>query len=337
VCRIAARRVLALGLLLWALAAADPIAPPLLPSPPPFASAQDLEQAIENLHRLNWKAYGDLGQCDPAQRQSIEALYRQLLPPASDARLKQLAEQARAQSAKNDQAGERQTLAQAHELVTLEASRWSMVELRIALAEVIAAHQDRMQRLAERLAAGRGRIPLELVADARANLDHAVSDALAVSAPAAQAAALQRVLTDAQDLINVYNAQRSFLARQLSAQDHGPGTELAAEDRNAPCPPPATKTSGQERPAVRIPGGDLEAFYPPAVKRVSLEGSVIVQVWVSPTGCALKAAVVESSGVDELDEAAIQWAEQAQFLPAESAQRPTAATTRMRVKFILAP
>ena len=62
----------------------------------------------------------------------------------------------------------------------------------------------------------------------------------------------------------------------------------------------------------------------------------MLQVTVSDTGCLERAEVWQSSGVPELDEAALKWtSEGVTFLPAERDQKAVAATAKVPVRFTL--
>jgi TonB family protein len=53
----------------------------------------------------------------------------------------------------------------------------------------------------------------------------------------------------------------------------------------------------------------------------------------SGTGCLQKAGIYTSSGVPELDDAAIRWAQQAHFLPAERDHQAVDGTLLFLIRF----
>lgn len=100
----------------------------------------------------------------------------------------------------------------------------------------------------------------------------------------------------------------------LKAQPH---RDVALHARHTDCPAPANFTAGADGPAKfanNLPPTD--DFYPPQMRRLQIEGSVIVRVHVEASGCADQFGVEWSSGSDELDDGALAWAETANFLPA---------------------
>jgi len=130
-------------------------------------------------------------------------------------------------------------------------------------------------------------------------------------------------------LLDALVAERRELLR---AQPQGP---VAMRARHSACPAPADHDSGREQPAFGSSLPPTEDFYPPQFRRLGLQGSVVVQVRVSATGCAEQLGVSESSGFEELDAAALDWAETASFLPGERDGKAIAADKRFKVTFQL--
>jgi TonB family protein len=76
-----------------------------------------------------------------------------------------------------------------------------------------------------------------------------------------------------------------------------------------------------------------ELYYPPALRRLDLEGFVVVAATISPAGCALKAEVYSPSGAEGFDQSALKWVLQATFLPAERDGQPIESVMRLGVRF----
>lgn len=134
----------------------------------------------------------------------------------------------------------------------------------------------------------------------------------------------------AQDLDYAYVNERHRLAG---------ASPLAAgavyRNRTTACPPPATATSGRDRPAIDPVTNPLAEYYPDTIRRQMIEGAVVLSIKVSSTGCPTAFAVVGSSGVDALDEAALRWIENASYRPAEHAGQAIDSTAHLLVNFQL--
>jgi serine protease Do len=133
-------------------------------------------------------------------------------------------------------------------------------------------------------------------------------------------------------LDKAYVSERARLARKVAA-DQTAVTGYRA--RQSDCPEPAIKTSGTDKPRPGPLTRSLEEFYPPTLKRLGVQGLVVLSIKVNSSGCATEAAVVGSSGADELDEAALKWVDSASFLPAEKEGKPVEGTAPLTVDFKL--
>jgi TonB family protein len=105
--------------------------------------------------------------------------------------------------------------------------------------------------------------------------------------------------------------------------------------RHSQCPAPVTHGYGKETPEVGDRSRSLGEFYPTVLRRNGTEGNVILSIAVNSLGCATGAGIAASSGVADLDAAALQWYETANFLPAERDGRTVDATMLLDVKFQL--
>jgi TonB family protein len=102
-------------------------------------------------------------------------------------------------------------------------------------------------------------------------------------------------------------------------------------ERTAPCPPAPARTSGSAQPRAATNATDLD--YPDAMKKLDVEGFVILSATISFAGCPLKAEVFTPSGVPEFDQAALRSILGATFLPAERDHKPVQAVMRLGVRF----
>jgi len=337
------RAATALGLplcaaLLSAPATAAAAGPPFRsPEPPALESAAQLDGAIEALHRTNWQVYAHVERSDPAHRALLQELEKLLLTPEHERRLKELASQATAQGVAGAADALRATLGAARELLWQESYRCSLLEWRLAFEESFALHEQSVQRLADSLPAQAVGGAAARIAAARAGLDAEFAAAMSAATVEALTAAIEHLTGSFAAVLAVYNEGRGELAAALSRQERAEGRETAAELREGPCPLSVILTSGRELPALTADNSAPNSFYPQTSWHARFEGMVTVEAWVSSSGCLDKAAVYESSGVPELDQAAMRWTQQANFYPAERDHRAVDGTLRIRIRFQLTP
>lgn len=90
--------------------------------------------------------------------------------------------------------------------------------------------------------------------------------------------------------------------------------------------------------AVEIPAEQISIVkpkYPPLLETAGIEGSVWVQVLVSKEGEVLRAQILKSSGVEGLDDAALESAWLVKYKPAIQNGRPVPTWVKYEVEFIL--
>lgn len=106
-------------------------------------------------------------------------------------------------------------------------------------------------------------------------------------------------------------------------------------ERTAPCPAPVAPLPGKNAASFSQDLPKVQTFYPHAMRRMQVEGNVVLRAQISETGCMKRVDVVETSGVNSLDDAAMQWMERASFHPASKNGQAVAGTIRVTVKFDL--
>jgi TonB family protein len=132
----------------------------------------------------------------------------------------------------------------------------------------------------------------------------------------------------AQRLIDAYLSERVDIAKSRAG-------ELPARysARNAPCPNAAAKLSNTDVPAIAPFTRSPEEFYPNSSRRAQIEGSVVVAVQVDTGGCGRRRGIVTSSGSDDIDQAALEFIDTAEFLPAQRQGTPVEAIYKTIVHF----
>jgi TonB family protein len=110
--------------------------------------------------------------------------------------------------------------------------------------------------------------------------------------------------------------------------------KLQFTPRKTPCGKPAPPAPWQKR-AAYVGGESIETFYPPAALKRNEQGGTVLRMRIDRSGCATAVAIVVHSGIPELDAAALQWFEAAQFSPASPGGEPIESQLVMKVRFKL--
>jgi TonB family protein len=317
----------------------------------PAASAQQLDTRIDNLRKGTWNLYSQefTEDADIGGRTLKQDVDQWMLPPANLARLEALLTKARAQESAHQEAALRKTLEEANVLVQQEVYRGELIANYWLEQTHLMEHQKVFDALQARLPAqARTAEPAQIKA-ARTAAATQFSAALAATNPSV---AEQKANTDKMHaaLTAVYVAYYEQIARLGTAvgeAERAAGVAPLSLVRTEPCPPAPASTSGNAEPAPTNTSGSVKParftpnnhadplYYPPELRRLELEGAVIVATTVSPSGCATRSEVYSPSGAQAFDESALKWALQASYLPAEHDGKAVESVMRMRVRFQL--
>ena len=325
--------------------------PPLQPPRPPqlpahstefvkivarqFTSVQQLDEALDALRQTSWQLHSTFGPLkDLRGKTAGEDVDRWLLTPDHDAELKDLRARAAAYADKGARNDLLMTLNKATGLVEEESYLASVVSTYWSLWSVTLQHFSNLRSIAERIAppAPMKDSAVDMIGPAVAkDYEHA----LGARTPGLQASEIEVLNNDRRNLLHALNEARGRYAARLSEQQRAQGGEQLRQPREAPCPEAVTQSSGTATPTFAAGNAAPDSFYPDSSRRAEYEGSVTVKAWVSATGCVQQASVYTSSGVAELDEAAMRWTQQARFRPAERDHQPADGSLLFAVKFQL--
>jgi TonB family protein len=147
--------------------------------------------------------------------------------------------------------------------------------------------------------------------------------------------ALQNGGPNAERFTLTHNLMDAYVRERSERVASVPLSDADYHARLAPCPAPGIEMSGSDRVKIGAQKRSPEEFYPDQSKHLLEEGSVVLSVRVSATGCATDIGVAGSSGSTQLDDAAQRYAETMEFLPAEQAGTAIAATKEFKVTFKL--
>jgi TonB family protein len=334
-------------ILLCGQSLADPSPPsqsPPLPSAvqPSFgdislSSVLDFDTAVNRLTQLTWAihlySYPD-GR--DARGQTLQQDVDQyLLPPAKQLRLSMLHTYAEAENSRGDGTALRKTLDEAQTILAQEDFRANVLLQYVQTLSSAQAHHAAWVAYADRVSPERRAQGQQHIDEATESYVHAVDRALE-SGRSERLGGIEQTQFLARTLVAAYNKERGDLAAELTEADRAQGKLVAPFVRTEPCPPAPARTSGRATPYYDQMLRDPGQYYPVTARRVGFEGLVMLQVTVADNGCLERAEVWQSSGMPQLDEAALKWtSEGVTFLPAERDQKAVAATAKVPVRFTL--
>ena len=126
-------------------------------------------------------------------------------------------------------------------------------------------------------------------------------------------------------------------AINIAMPEAGPQTSAITAvpvQKPAPAPPPPRAPAVKTPPKAKF--GDTEGYYPDASRRLGEEGTAAVHVCVGTSGKQTATpTVIQSSGKERLDQAAIKYAQAQRFQPATEDGKPVDGCIDFRVKFAL--
>jgi TonB family protein len=315
---------------------AVPGATPNLPSVNPnLDTAETLkmwDQAMELLRQGLWRAQSEpTAQIkDSRGRTMADDLNDHILTATVSAELERLREEARAKEA--DEAAVRDVLTRVEPVMKGQAARiavitmywgaWMTVNHHHKLLEPLLAKASEPDRAAIRAhVAGMEKTLLE---ELNATLAQPLAD------PPGLMMRFRGPMTEAT---RFYNERRLALVQQQA--DPGAVRGLKTRTRQSACPPPVAATEARDKPGLAPGNSPLEEVYPAVAKGMSVEGPVVLRVRISETGCMQEAVLVMSSGAEDLDDAALLWAENARYIPASKDGKGVEGSFPFRVKFEL--
>jgi protein TonB len=123
----------------------------------------------------------------------------------------------------------------------------------------------------------------------------------------------------------------------ITIQNEAPVTNTITTQSVVATPPPP-KPAGISSPVLAPSAGNNCAsnYYPPLAVRLNQEGTTLVTLQISAEGSVTGASIADSSGHDDLDEAAIKCATaRFHFKPAMQNGSPVEASTKVRITWKL--
>jgi TonB family protein len=256
-----------------------------------------------------------------------------VLAPQTLTQLDTLREMARAQLAAADTAGVESTFKEATPLLQTQLVTAVLVMAYWTAESAVAYHQAVLQPWIDLAPEAQQKVLGDHINATKQSLVKALDAGLTETNVERRAESVKLFRSTETAAVGYYNQQRRVLVDQLAKLPGAP--PLISRKRESECPPPVLPLAGKENPSLAPGNAAPEEVYPPKSKFNEVEGSIVLQVSITETGCMEFAQVMGSSGVNELDEAALLWAERANFVPAEKDHKPVAGILPFKMKFRL--
>jgi TonB family protein len=144
-----------------------------------------------------------------------------------------------------------------------------------------------------------------------------------------EGASLIRISTD---ILDELNALRQRLAVVRDKARETAGQERAWTQRSVPCPAPADELNSKPMPAYRV-RPDMQGYYPPQARSMQVAGTVRAMAGYDSTGCIIAVSIADSSGSDELDDAATRFVFDVALTPGEVDGKAVSGVVVIPVRF----
>ncbi len=296
-----------------------------------FAEVEEFTVAIwdETIENVRGTAAGmqahDLELKDARGRTRRDDVQELILRESVTKHLESLREEARAKA--SDPAALQRILDAARPIVELEVFKLMLTTSYWLALETLDHHEKLLSPWLARAGAADRDAVVSRITSAREKLLSLREQALEQTSTAARLQVFGQLDAEKDGTADFLNDRRAALLAQQ-------GRKLEKfRERTSPCPPALAPLPGKGAPSFSQDLVKVQTFYPDAMRRMQVEGTVVLRAQLSETGCMKRVDVVESSGVSSLDEAAMQWMERSSFHPASKNGQAVAGTLRVIVKF----
>lgn len=298
-----------------------------------ITSVQEWDSIAEGLRRGAWtmRAQSDFFGTDTRGRTLDDDWNEFVVAREVLARLDVLREKAMAQTATADSAGLQSTLNDATPLLVTQIYAAALVMTYWSSEVAVEYHRATLDPWLDRASGEQKKEVRDHIAATMQSLVKALEDGLTETSLEKKTELVNALATTRRTANDYYNQQRRGLLEKLATLPGAP--QLRSRKRESACPPPVMPLTGKAIPSLAKGNVSPSENYPPKARIADIEASVILQVSISETGCMEFAQVIETSGAEELDEAALLWAERAKFVPAEKDQKPAAGTMPFRFTY----
>lgn len=298
-----------------------------------ITSVQEWDSIVESLRRGAWTArsLSDVFGKDTRGRTLDDDWNEFVVAREVLTQLDGLREKAAAQMATSDSAGLQETFNDASSLLATQVHAAAIVMTYWPAEVAVGYHRSILDPWLD-LAPGEQKKEVgDHIAATMQSLVKTLEDGLTEADFERRIGLVNALATQRRTANEYYNQQRRALMEKLAKLPDAP--QLRSRKRQSACPPAVMPLAGQAIPSLAKDNVSPSENYPPNARVADVEASVVLQVSISETGCMEFAQIIETSGVEDLDEGALLWAERAKFVPAEKDNKPAAGTMPFRFSY----
>jgi TonB family protein len=307
---------------------------PLVQPLPELHNLDQLDTLLDGRNRMEWSVRNEPPgpESQVFGKPLVDYANQYIFTADADARFKDLRATAGSQSTARARAALADALRQAREALDFEAYRVAVLYAKRDLSTRVAAHEAALKTFIDK-------VPAPEQQQTRARLDPLIEQARAsvdqlLRLPTLDG--LQRAYaSDAtNNLPKAFNEERMRLAPMAAAWDREHGVKPMSRTRTKPCGQRSAQVSTTGKP--QLDQSTLkDPDYPREAQQLGLEGVVHIRADILSNGCAERMEVARSAGVAALDAAALAWAENVRFHPAQVNGEPQPASHTFGVSFRL--
>ncbi len=307
----------------------------LLEPDAPVTSVQDWDKVLDFLNKLAWRISDSKDLVTDFSGVPLEGYWdKYVLTPEARKPLDELRALAQRQSDGGDEKALQATLAQASKLMADQKYRAMSVAGVWTWQFELVRHKVILQPWLARATASDRAFADEQAHALHANLAKVLQDSMQSKTSSMELS--KQFLAATEQPFASLNAERKRLVLEQSALPNPIPLDARVRDKLCPTSEGA-RPVGESNAALAPDFPSSEAYYPQFAKRTGIQGATTVRVRISETGCAQQAEVVQTSGVKEMDEGALDLAMDGRYIPRSVGGQPTVSGLIFRVKFELKP
>jgi TonB family protein len=330
-----------------ASASPPPAAPPAVPPAPTvdashsqqydlrvnLKSLEEWDSTVDALTNLTYQVNNSQTSQDLGGHDLSYYWEQNVMTAPTKEKLDSLRDTAQKQSVAKDTAGLQKTLDAAATILTAERVKAFAVSVFMNAQAPVVYHQYQLGPWLARATDQDRQGVNDRVSATYTQLAKALDEVLKLHEPENPAITVQRFFKLIADPVTFFNSERERLVKAQGSLP-SPVSVTPRTRGDKACPPPVSASKGHDKPSLGPDFPAADTYYPPAAKANGVEGAVTLRVSISESGCIQRAEVAGTSGVAELDDAALNLAMAGNYVPAAGAgDKGTAGTMLFRVRF----
>lgn len=303
--------------------------------PGDIATLEQLNALASERQKLAWM-FRDIGGMlgpDPAGITISEYADARMFSPQFESQLAALRTKAEAQKHANDASGLAITFREATSFAKTQFWTARALMSYATMLEILKAHQRALTAMLDRTLEAERKPTLDRIKPLVAKIPEFLQKSLNLKSPGQESDAM-RMWNDYAAVFNVFNEERQRLAPYVSATELAIGVVPRSRTRKSACPTQPHKSSGSDTARLDM-DSIVKPAYPKNAVRYFFEGLVAMVASISATGCLERVELARTTGIDELDAVALEWAENINFFPAEKDGQPIGSSLKFEYLFKL--